>query len=63
MNDLKSRVDAAINLIRGTTPDAILLDVLDTLEGRLCPACEARPGDNDYCVFDGSLHPWAEVTA
>lgn len=26
--------------------------------GRMCAWCEARPGDNDYCVGDGSAHPW-----
>lgn len=25
---------------------------------RKCPWCEAEPGDNEYCVGDGSPHPW-----
>lgn len=23
-----------------------------------CLRCEANPGDNDHCVYDGSPHPW-----
>lgn len=29
--------------------------------GYVCPRCEAsstRPGDNQHCVYDGSLHAW-----
>jgi len=24
----------------------------------VCVYCSAKRGDNDYCVFDGSPHPW-----
>jgi len=27
-------------------------------EGDCCTYCEARPGDNDHCVGDGSAHAW-----
>lgn len=23
-----------------------------------CPRCEATPGDNDHCVYDGAAHGW-----
>lgn len=28
------------------------------IEKRTCQACEANPGDNDHCVYDGSPHTW-----
>lgn len=28
------------------------------IEKRTCQACEANPGDNDHCVYDGSPHAW-----
>ena len=43
----------------GTAPT--IDEVNDILTGAKCWYCEARPGDNDYCVADGSPHPWVTV--
>lgn len=24
-----------------------------------CAFCEAEPGDNEVCIYDGTPHPWA----
>ena len=38
-------------------------DIYDVLTGRMCWYCEARPGDNEYCIGDGSPHPWVGSAA
>lgn len=63
--DAVNRATHVINLIAdardglGVMPDAD--EVYDILTGAKCWYCEARPGDNDHCVGDGSPHEWSRT--
>lgn len=62
MNRAKETLDAIAYRLEDRVADGDitgeLRDVYLIAIGRKCPFCEAEPGDREYCVVDGSAHPW-----
>lgn len=55
-NEHQARLDWIIEQLEGGIYDPE--ELVAVARGNMCPRCEARRGDNDHCVVDGSPHPW-----